>query len=38
MTRKEYTNHVADWIAESVNPRDLDVKLKILFVTNPITG
>lgn len=38
MTRKEYTNHVADWIAESVNPYNLDAKFRMLFATNPITG
>lgn len=38
VTRKEDTHHLADWIAESANPHNLDVKFRVLFVRNPITG
>lgn len=38
MIRKEYINYVVDWIVESVNLRDFDVKFKILFVINLIIG
>lgn len=38
MTRKEDTNHLADWIAKSTNPHNLNVKFRVLFVRNPITG
>lgn len=38
VTRKEDTHHLTDWIAESANPHNLDVKFRVLFVRNPITG
>lgn len=38
VTRKEDTNHLADWMAESAKPHNLDVKFRVLFVTNPING
>lgn len=38
VTRSEDTNHLADWIAESANPHNLNVKFRVLFVRNPITG